>query len=110
MYEVDAFEDGCIENADLEKKKKRRTKGLEFITLASKGCFCVCDTSVFSRSLFARSAFSRSAFSRSVVCVFETPIRGQILSYVSVVFFLAHNTKIYVWCKVSLESRFAFRL
>ena len=60
---------GCLENADLEnadlqKKKKRRTKGLKFITLASEGCFCVCDTSVFSRSLFARSAFSRSAFSR----------------------------------------------
>ena len=54
-----------LENADLEKRNKRRTKGLKFITLASKGCFCVCDTSVFSRSLFARSAFSRSA------CVFE---------------------------------------
>ena len=44
---------GCLENADLEnadlqKKKKRRIKGLKFITLASKGCFCVCDTSVFS--------------------------------------------------------------
>ena len=52
-----------LENADLEKKKKRRTKGLKFITLSSKGCFCICDTSVFSRSLFARSAFSRSAFS-----------------------------------------------
>ena len=61
---------GCLENADLEnadlqKRKKRRTRGFKFITLASKGCFCVCDTSVFSRSLFARSAFSRSA------CVFE---------------------------------------
>ena len=54
-----------LENADLEKKKKRLTKGLKFITLASKGCFCICDTSVFSRSLFARSAFSRSAFSSS---------------------------------------------
>ena len=49
-----------LENADLEKKKKRRTKGLKFITLASKDCFCVCDMSVFSRSLFARSAFSSS--------------------------------------------------
>jgi len=48
-----------LENADLEKKKKRRTKGL-FITLASKGCFCVCATSVFFRSLFARTAFSSS--------------------------------------------------
>ena len=56
---------GCRENADLQKKKKRRTRGLKFITLASKGCFCVCDTSVFSRSLFARSAFSRPAFSSS---------------------------------------------
>ena len=31
------------QTTDLEKKKKRRTKGLEFITLASKGCFCVRD-------------------------------------------------------------------
>ena len=53
-----------LENADLEKKKKRRTKGL-FITLASKGCFCVCATSVFFTSLFARTAFSSSAFSSS---------------------------------------------
>ena len=53
-----------LENADLEKKKKRPTKGL-FITLASKGCFCVCATSVFFRSLFARTAFSSPAFSSS---------------------------------------------
>ena len=38
---------GCLENADLEKKKKRRTKGLKFITLASKGSFCLCATSAF---------------------------------------------------------------
>ena len=59
---------GCLDNADLEnadlEKKKRLTKGLKFITLASKSCFCVCAMSVFYRSLFARSAFSRSAFSR----------------------------------------------
>ena len=54
-----------LENADLEKKKKRRTKGLKFITLASKGCFCVCATSVFSRSSFSRSALSKSAFLRT---------------------------------------------
>ena len=49
------LENADLENADLEKKKKRRTKGLKFITLASKGCFCVCDTSVFSRSAFSSS-------------------------------------------------------
>ena len=53
------------QTTDLEKKKKRGTKGLKFITLGSKGCFCVCAMSVFYRSLFATSAFSRSVFSSS---------------------------------------------
>ena len=48
------------QTTDLEKKKKRRTKGLKFIKLGSKGCFCICTMSVFYRSLFATGAFSSS--------------------------------------------------
>ena len=100
----------------LQRKKKRRTKGLKFIRLASKNWFCVCAMSVFYRSLFARSAFSRSAFSRSalsrsvflssVVCVHrdkEQTFRYETLKLIlavkhfSPLSFLKHKSKAVVY-------------